>query len=298
MNFARDRPRDAMAWRRSTRAMYPPVARRGVWHRLGRWWHSGEIAHPRWSSPCVLGRGGGHAYRGARGGGACRALAQRSACMCQMRGGISRDSAACCADDLHRPVTRTGRDTDTTRRASAGATPHVATRGHTGVCHARVCVTRAHGHTPHPTSEAQALRYDQHGRARRVLRAAAARRQGRSGVGAMCPAALHVVAPRVVPTPRAAPTRIGPAPPHALAAATGRGPCTPRRESARATPHVAMPAHKDVGCTCVRHTRPWLRPAPTTPRHGPCDEIGVVWRSACRERPLCGGKGRAGRGEV
>ena len=116
MNFALDRPRGALARRRGTRAMHPPAARRGVWYRLGAVAALGRDCAPTLAITTCVGGGRGHAYRGARGGGTCRALAQCSACMCQMLGGIARDSAACCADAMRhpdghrrRPATRTGR---------------------------------------------------------------------------------------------------------------------------------------------------------------------------------------------
>ena len=71
-----------------------------------------------------------------------------------------------------------GRGTCTTRHVSAGATPRVATVGHTCVGHASVCAMCGHGHALRSPSEAQALHHGRHGGARRAPRAATARRQG------------------------------------------------------------------------------------------------------------------------
>ena len=117
------------------------------------------------------------------------------------------------------------------------------------------------------------------------------------GKGRTCghvPCGIALVAPRAVPTPRATPMRIGPTPPHALAVARGHGPHTPRRESARATQHMAMSTHRGVCHACVKHARPWARPHLSSEVHAMRhDWRGGAWRMP--RATTARRQGRAGR---
>ncbi len=265
----------------------------------------GVVARARMRTRAGHHHGGGGVSRRLVGG-ACRAHAQRSAHLCPMMGSIAHGSAVCCADATcqpdvrrHRPAMRTGRGKgaghvhDSARErgchsARGDCRAHVR-RPRQCLCHVRpwprpALAIRGTGLASWPTRRGAACAASGYCTAARGAHAAT------------YPCGIALVAPRAVPTPRATPMRIGPTPPHALAVARGHGSHTPRRESARATQHMAMSTHRGVCHACVKHARPWARPHLSSEAHAMRhDWRGGAWRvprAATARR-----QGRAGRWE-